>query len=408
MLSPILFLLVIDPLLRQMESKNLGPSFASLYLGASAHADDVRTITSFLQCLDKQVNLVQKFASENGLQLNTQKCEVMIASSTCMADTHLCTIESNRIEAKHSVKCLGFWWSWDLSAKVAVEEGVKKARRAFFMHSSQVFKGSLNPLSGRAIFEICVLPILLYGCENWILTTSLLSKLEQFQGEISRRILRFPPNHSTLACRILLRWPSMAARILINKLCYVLRLKALEGTGNLAASLFQVSDPTKMSLVRECYFLEDQLSIGEYTKKVLNGEYNGCKKALKNTILEEDWKNSISRAKCSPSGTFVAEIATSTSWLSIWDLMLDRGPEGTAAMQALLRMATQPSIEGISSCPICQESTSSIFIHYTRVHLQKTTQSIKRILESKNLEEIFSLAKQFRTRSSAVHLSEYT
>ena len=108
-----------------MESRNLGPSFAGLFLGASAHADDVRTITNSLQCLDQQVNLVQELASQNGLQLNTQKCEVIIASSTCMADTALCTIESNKIEAKHSVKCLGFsWWSWDMSAKVAVEEGV--------------------------------------------------------------------------------------------------------------------------------------------------------------------------------------------------------------------------------------------------------------------------------------------
>ena len=71
-----------------------------------------------------------------------------------------------------------------MSAKTAVKEGIKKARRAFFMHSSQVFKGSLNPVSEKAIFEICVLPVLLYGSENWILNSS---KLEQFQGEIGRR-----------------------------------------------------------------------------------------------------------------------------------------------------------------------------------------------------------------------------
>ena len=45
-LSLILFLLVMDPLLREMESLHLGPSFAGLCLGASAHADYVRTLTS--------------------------------------------------------------------------------------------------------------------------------------------------------------------------------------------------------------------------------------------------------------------------------------------------------------------------------------------------------------------------
>ena len=407
-LSPILFLLVIDPLLQQMESIKLGPNFAGRFLGASAHADDIRTVTSSLHCLQRQVSLVQEFASLNGLQLNTKKCELMIASATRTVDTVLNTsMDSNKIETKHSVKCLGYWWSWDMSAKVAVEEGIKKARRAFFMHSSEVFGGLLNPLSGKAIFEICVLPVLLYGSENWVLNTSLLSKLEHFQGEIGRRILKFPRYHSTNSCTILLQWPSITARLLINKLCYILRLRALEGTGNMAASLFQASDSNNMSLVRECYFLDDQLGIGNYTKEVLKGEYDGCKKTLKNTIIEEDWKRSITIAKCSPSATFVADIATSTSWPSIWDLMLDRGPKATAAMQAFLRIATQPSIEGVSACPKCQEATSTTFTHFVGVHLHTSTQDIKGTLVSKNLEDIFSLIKQLRITSSRSPFTRY-
>ena len=253
------------------------------------------------------------------------------------------------------------------------------------MHSSEVFGGLLNPLSGKAIFEICVLPVLLYGGENWLLNT-LLYKLEKY--------------HSTISCTILLQWPSMTAQLLINKLCYILQLRALEGTGNMDASLFQAFDSNNRSLVRECYFLEDQLGIGNYTKEVLKGEYDGCKKTLKNTIIEQDWKKSITIAKCSPSATIVAHIATNTSWPSIiWDLMLDRGPEATAAMQAFLRIATQPSIEGVSACPMCQEATSATFIHFVGVHLQTSTQDIKDTLESKNLEDIFSLVKQFRTSS---------
>ena len=155
----------------------------------------------------------------------------------------------------------------------------------------------------------------------------------------------------------------------------------------MAASLFQASDSDNMSLVREYYFLEDQLGIGNYTKEVLKGEYDGCKKTLKNMITEEDWKKSITTAKCSPSATFVADIATNTNWPSIWDLMLDRSPEATAAMQAFLRIATQPNIEGISACPMRQEATSATFIHFVCVHFQTTTQDIKGTLESKNLED---------------------
>ena len=45
-LSPILFLLVMDPLLKGLEANHLGPSLDGIYIVAFAHADDIRTITS--------------------------------------------------------------------------------------------------------------------------------------------------------------------------------------------------------------------------------------------------------------------------------------------------------------------------------------------------------------------------
>ena len=44
------------------------------------------------------------------------------------------------------------------------------------------FQGDLNPLSGRAIFETCVVPTLLYGHESWIMTEDMIDF-----GEFSRR-----------------------------------------------------------------------------------------------------------------------------------------------------------------------------------------------------------------------------
>lgn len=41
-----------------------------------------------------------------------------------------------------AAKCLGFWWSWNLAAKIAVDEAVKKARHAFFLFGRMVaFQG---------------------------------------------------------------------------------------------------------------------------------------------------------------------------------------------------------------------------------------------------------------------------
>ena len=46
------------------------------------------------------------------------------------------------------------------------------------------------------MIESCVMLVLLYGLENWILTEALLKKLEAFQGELVKRVLKWPKHHS--------------------------------------------------------------------------------------------------------------------------------------------------------------------------------------------------------------------
>ena len=72
----------------------------------------------------------------------------------------------------------------------AITENIKKARRAFFAYGSiGAFQGDLSPLSSRSVVETCVMPVLLFGSENWLLDRAMISSLEAFQGEIAKRIL---------------------------------------------------------------------------------------------------------------------------------------------------------------------------------------------------------------------------
>ena len=45
------------------------------------------------------------------------------------------------------------------------------------------FKGDPSPLSCRSILDACVMSILLYECENWLMTHALMEKVESFQAE---------------------------------------------------------------------------------------------------------------------------------------------------------------------------------------------------------------------------------
>ena len=217
-LSPVLFLLIMDPLLKSLQNKGLGPSVGDIYAGGFIHADDICTISSSRATLQEQINTVCTFAANNGLTLNHTKCEVILISPSKPAMdncTYSYTLEGEGLTPQLSAKCLGYWWCWDLSATKAVHEAIKKARLAFFAFGAiGAFQGQLNPISGRSIYETCVIPVLLFGCENWVLTDSMLHQLESFQGEIGRRILKLTRHHSTLSTRLALRWPSVTVRVL--------------------------------------------------------------------------------------------------------------------------------------------------------------------------------------------------
>ena len=57
-LSPALFLLIMDPLLKSLQSKGLGPSVGGTYAGAFIHADDIRTISIALELLCKSRSIL--------------------------------------------------------------------------------------------------------------------------------------------------------------------------------------------------------------------------------------------------------------------------------------------------------------------------------------------------------------
>ena len=78
MLSPALFLLVLDPLLREFQASGLGLSINNFYAGGFLHVDDVRTLASSKESLEAQVAMVKEFAERNLLKLNVGKCEVVM------------------------------------------------------------------------------------------------------------------------------------------------------------------------------------------------------------------------------------------------------------------------------------------------------------------------------------------
>ena len=140
--------------------------------------------------------------------------------------------------------------------------------------------------------ECCVLPVLLSGAESWILNGTLLQKLESFQSELAKRILRLPKHTSNQVARMALQWPSVRACILIIKLSFL--LKIIRNDTSLSSQVFSslvATDVESLHLVRQCRFLELHTQ-SNFTSSVLTSSEDVSLQSLKKGIIKEDLSHS--------------------------------------------------------------------------------------------------------------------
>ncbi len=325
-LSPILFLLVMDPILLTLKSKPCGLNINGLYLGAFCHADDIRTLASSKADCSFLISSVKDFSTSRGLSLNIEKCEAVISPLPKNAPRSLNGVDAC-IPVTNTARCLGAWWTPDLSCSTWIDANIRKARGAFFARGKDLFQGRLNPLSARIIIECCVMPVLMYGSESWILNATLLKKLESFQAELGRRILHLHSHSSIRGCRIALHWPSMRARVLCSKLTFLLKL--LNGQDFLSAQVFRslaASNVESIQLVRQCRFLECYYSTN-LTSDLLSDPTSFHISLLKKTIMEKDYTKLLEEASPTSHLKYILEVDMECSWPKIWDSPLTEALE---------------------------------------------------------------------------------
>ena len=104
------------------------------------------------------------------------------------------------------------------------------------------YQGTLNPLSSISLFYTCVVPAVLYGSENWILTEQTIVRLETFQSQMEE----YSKSQSTV--------PSMRVQILIRKL-YFLAHFLTSNDNTLGPTTFRtlaMCNVDDISLVQQC------------------------------------------------------------------------------------------------------------------------------------------------------------
>ena len=240
---------------------------------------------------------------------------------------------------------------------------------------------SISPPSYRSVVETCVMPILLYGCENWSLCDSSLKVLNSFLGELGKRsrALRLPKWYSNTASMIVMDMLSAEARCLIRKLCFLRRItdhSSVIADTLSSQILFALSDDIKsVCLVRECLELEEHFETN-FTQLLLtsnsesNEESRPSLRQIRDLISKQDKQLLLDKCSSNDDTCLIADITKMVSWSKLWDLALDGGPRCVRSMWAFVRIISYPSYSN-SACPICDTNSldSSLLAHILYTHM---------------------------------------
>ena len=361
----------MDPLLSKLQSSGLGLSINNFYAGGFLHADDIRTIATSAESIENQVVIVNTFARENFLQLNISKCEIISFSHSSKSCLHPhCEVDGVIIPVRSEVKCLGFWWRDDLFASKSVSENIGKARRSFFLYGNiGAFQGDLNPLSTRCIIEMCVLPVLLYGSENWILSDECCKHLESFIGEMAKRALKWPKHFSNTAALVALDHYSIKSILLLRKLTFLRKQLTSDSvsTNRLGVvALKSLSDDMEsLCLVKECRELESIFNT-DFTTEILIDADSTNLMDIKRTILKIDKAQSLE--KCALKAPLIAQVVVAGgSWPKLWDNALHLGSRHLKGLKNLTRIMAHHG-QGSKPCPLCDTSTQPLIDHVLAQH----------------------------------------
>ena len=158
---------------------------------------------------------------------------------------------------------------------------------------------------------------------------------EQNSDDVYRNFLN---SHPTLRhCLYILNWPTTCARVLCNKLSFLIRVCRGKST-SLSTQVFRsiaVSDVTSMSIFKQCHFLDSILDT-QFTNEVLNNPELSSRDPKKR-IIEVDRLKIVEKSLNHQSPFHIFRIARENKWLKFWDVALEYGYNWSKSSLAILK-----------------------------------------------------------------------
>ena len=167
-LSPILFCIYFDELLKGIERTGIGCHIGHHFYGGLGYADDVVLLSPTVYGLQLLINTCEKFATEHNVTFDSRKTVCTYFGSRNIIACRQVSLNSVKIPWQISVKHLGNYLNYDLSDEIDIGDiaAVNQLNSVFSTVQSEVKLSLLQ--------TYCTA---WYGCQAWQLGTTLADKM---------------------------------------------------------------------------------------------------------------------------------------------------------------------------------------------------------------------------------------
>jgi Reverse transcriptase (RNA-dependent DNA polymerase) len=176
-LSPILFCIYVDCILKSLESSKLGCWIGDMYIGCIMYADDLVLISSSVCELQKMLDLCADDLTEIGMQINSKKCAILRFGPQYANSCTTIWFQDSPIEFCDKAKYLGIQLQSSKTFLIDLSYSKAKFYRAFngLFHRLAKLRNELTTL--HLVSSYCK-PHLLYATECFALSVTQMRSLQ--------------------------------------------------------------------------------------------------------------------------------------------------------------------------------------------------------------------------------------
>ena len=219
------YLLFINELLTLLGNNPNAVTMGTLQCGNPTLADDLTVLSYSKASLERQLQVVKRYANHWGYDFNTDKCKLVVFNKYRSTQT-IANFGTEPILSCDSVTHVGIQLNYKLNCSDTIETRVRKGRASLFsIISMEESIGDINPITLASIVNKVCIPVTLYGSELWNnLSNTDIVKLERFIRLAAKCIQHMPTYTRTDIALGLLGWYPIETQIDKRKLSFLQKL----------------------------------------------------------------------------------------------------------------------------------------------------------------------------------------